>query len=250
MPGEKGRRLTFDGRCEIEETFGAGGPFGATVRKPGVPPTAGRVLSKPGERPEKAWAGYAKHEERRVAAPCPERASGAASCKRCGKGAATARAGRSGPSRAVGQRGPIRLRACAVGRAAPCLASSADLPESPGIAAVPLDDAVTGPSLLGLQRRCSINDRAGVACRWGARASLAKTPWGPAPASPDSSRCPCGARETSPDRPLDGRVEGGLDVPGPSFPAETREAPSCPACNCNQATSKSLDICQLVLTAC
>ena len=92
MPEEKGKQLTFDDRCEIEEMLKAGGSFRAIARKLGVSPTTvsnevklNRSFHKPKEMPGKAQARCANYGECRVVMLCFKCTSGAASCKRCRK---------------------------------------------------------------------------------------------------------------------------------------------------------------------
>lgn len=92
MPEEKGKHLTFDDRCEIEEMLKDGASFRAIARKLGVSPTTvsnevklNRSFGKPRERPEKAQSRCARYGKCRVVMLCFKCTSGAASCKRCPK---------------------------------------------------------------------------------------------------------------------------------------------------------------------
>ena len=92
MPKEKGRHLTFDDRCEIEEMLKEGASFRAIACKLGVSPTtvsnevrSNRTFHKPKSLPTKAQARCAHYSGCRVVMLCPACTSGAASCKRCGK---------------------------------------------------------------------------------------------------------------------------------------------------------------------
>ena len=92
MPKEKGKQLTFDDRCEIEESLKAGESFRGIAAKLGVSPTTvsnevrpDRFFSKPKAMPSKAQARCANYGECRAVMLCFKCTSGAASCKRCGK---------------------------------------------------------------------------------------------------------------------------------------------------------------------
>ena len=93
MPEEKGKQLTFDDRCEIEEMLKAGESFRAIARKLGVSPTTvsnevklNRSFSKPKEiLPAKAQARCSNYDKCRIVMLCFKCTSGAASCKRCPK---------------------------------------------------------------------------------------------------------------------------------------------------------------------
>lgn len=92
MPKEKGKQLTFDDRCEIEEMLRDGASFRAIARRLGVSPTTvsnevrlNRTFSKARRFSERAQARCAKYGECRVVMLCFKCTSGAASCKRCPK---------------------------------------------------------------------------------------------------------------------------------------------------------------------
>lgn len=90
MPKEKGKQLTFDDRCEIEEMLKAGESFRAIARKLDVSPTTvssevrlNRTLFRTKSTPIAAQARCSCYEGCRVVMLCGSCKSGAASCKRC-----------------------------------------------------------------------------------------------------------------------------------------------------------------------
>ena len=92
MPKEKGKQLTFDDRCEIEEMLKAGDSFRKIASRLDVSPTtvsnevkSNRSFFKSKSMPAKAQARCAHYRECRVVMLCFNCASGAASCKRCSK---------------------------------------------------------------------------------------------------------------------------------------------------------------------
>ena len=92
MPEGKGKQLTFDDRCEIEEMLKQGESFRAIALKLNVSPTTvsnevrlNRSFFKPKAMPQKAQSRCAGYAECRVVMLCFKCVSGAASCKRCGK---------------------------------------------------------------------------------------------------------------------------------------------------------------------
>ena len=92
MPREKGKQLTFDDRCEIEEMLKAGDSFRKIAAKLGVSPTtvsnevkSNRTLFKSKSMPVVARARCSAYGECRVVGLCHSCTSRAAACKRCGK---------------------------------------------------------------------------------------------------------------------------------------------------------------------
>ena len=80
MPKEKGRHLTFDDRCEIEEMLKAGDSFRKIAARLGVSPTtvsnevkSNRSFSRPKELlPARAQARCSNYEKCRVVMLCVE----------------------------------------------------------------------------------------------------------------------------------------------------------------------------------
>lgn len=92
MPLEKGKQLTFDDRCEIEEMLKAGSSFRKIAEALGVSPTTvsnevklNRTLSKPKGGPQKAQSRCANYRDCRVVGLCHACSSRASCCKRCPK---------------------------------------------------------------------------------------------------------------------------------------------------------------------
>ncbi len=92
MPKEKGKQLTFDDRCEIEEMLKEGKSFRAIARKLNVSTTTvsnevklNRSTVKARNASQKAQSRCARFEECRVVGLCYKCSSHAASCKRCPK---------------------------------------------------------------------------------------------------------------------------------------------------------------------
>lgn len=92
MPEEKGKQLTFDDRCEIEEMLKAGESFRKIAGALGVSPTTiseevrkNRTFFKPQSFTDKGQARCVNYSKCRVVMLCHACTSGAASCKRCPK---------------------------------------------------------------------------------------------------------------------------------------------------------------------
>ena len=92
MPSEKGKCLTFDDRCEIEELLKARTSFRKIAHKLNVSPTTvsnevklNRVFSAPKAATSRAQTRCSHYSECRVVELCSRCTSRAASCKRCGK---------------------------------------------------------------------------------------------------------------------------------------------------------------------
>lgn len=90
MPSKKGKQLTFDDRCEIEEMLKEGASFRKIAIKLNVSPTTisnevklNRTFCKPRQYPIKAQARCALYNDCRIAKLCYTCKSKAASCKRC-----------------------------------------------------------------------------------------------------------------------------------------------------------------------
>lgn len=90
MPEEKGKQLTFDDRCEIEEMLKAGESFRKIAARIGVSPTTvsnevrlNRSFFRSRELPSVAQSRCAHYKECRTVMLCFKCISGAASCKRC-----------------------------------------------------------------------------------------------------------------------------------------------------------------------
>ena len=90
MPEEKGKQLTFDDRCEIEEMLKEGESFRKIASRIGVSPTtvsnevrSNRTLFATRETPTAAQARCSGYAGCRVVMLCGECRSSAASCKRC-----------------------------------------------------------------------------------------------------------------------------------------------------------------------
>lgn len=92
MAKEKGRHLSFDDRCDIEEMIKEGRSFRAIAASIGASPTtvsnevrANRTFSGPRPLSGKAQSRCSRYGDCRVVGLCHVRSSGAASCKRCRK---------------------------------------------------------------------------------------------------------------------------------------------------------------------
>lgn len=92
MPQEKGKHLTFDDRCEIEEMLKSGESFREIARRLSVSPTTvsnevrlNRTFFRSGELPTAAQSRCGRYRECRVVMLCFKCTSGAAACKRCPK---------------------------------------------------------------------------------------------------------------------------------------------------------------------
>lgn len=90
MAKEKGKHLSFDDRCEIEEMLGDGRSFREIAASIGASPTtisnevrANRTFSRPRPLSDKAQSRCSRYGECRVVGLCFACPSGAASCKRC-----------------------------------------------------------------------------------------------------------------------------------------------------------------------
>ena len=92
MPNEKGKCLTFDDRCEIEEMLKTGASFRKIASKLNVSPTTvsnevklNRVFSQPKTVTSSAQARCVNYSKCQVVRLCSQCTSHAASCKRCRK---------------------------------------------------------------------------------------------------------------------------------------------------------------------
>lgn len=92
MPREKGKHLTFDDRCEIEDGLKEGKSFRFIAKGIGVSPTTvsdevrkNRTFSPSKSKLATASARCAKCSECRVTSLCEVCTSGASACKRCGE---------------------------------------------------------------------------------------------------------------------------------------------------------------------
>ena len=90
MPQEKGKQLTFDDRCEIEEMLKSSESFREIARKLNVSPTTvsnevklNRTFFRSRELPTAAQSRCGHYKECRIVMLCYKCSSDAASCKRC-----------------------------------------------------------------------------------------------------------------------------------------------------------------------
>lgn len=92
MPNEKGKQLTFDDRCLIEEKLKSGDSFREIARQLNVSPTTvsnevrlNRTFYKSKKMPQQAQARCAEYSTCQVVGLCYKCTSSAAACKRCRK---------------------------------------------------------------------------------------------------------------------------------------------------------------------
>lgn len=92
MTRKKGKHLTFDDRCEIEEMLAEGESFRAIAKRIGASPTTvsnevrlNKEIVRCRQLPVKAHARCSRYSECEETSLCYECTSSAAACKRCGK---------------------------------------------------------------------------------------------------------------------------------------------------------------------